>query len=173
MGFEQLASLRDELAHQAAAEKSLKRQNQKKTSEGGLSKKTAKVDPLVPIIGLLQKTFPLAFPKKPAAKVPLKIGIHNDILEQADQLKIDKNDLRKAIKTWCWGNRYWECLVEDAARVDLKGNSAGQVTKADADRARKLKDKRPKSGLQGSKPIAARPGKQSASERRPSSPWKP
>ncbi len=149
MGFEQLASLRDELAQQAAAEKSLKRQNQKKTAEGTSAKKTAKVDPLVPIIGLLQKTFPLAFPKKPAAKVPLKIGIHNDILEQAEQLGIDQNDLRKAINAWCWGNRYWECLVEDAVRVDLKGNTAGQVTKADADRAQKLKARRQKTDAAG------------------------
>jgi len=142
MGFEQLASLRDKLAQQAAAEKLLK--NQKKTGDGISAKKTAKVDPLVPIIGLLQKTFPLAFPKKPDPKVPLKIGIHNDILEQADRLEINKNDLRAAIKVWCWGNRYWECLVEDTVRVDLNGNPAGQVTKADADRARKLKDGRRK-----------------------------
>jgi ProP effector len=145
MGFEQLASLRDELAQQAVAEKSLKRQNQKKTSDERTSaKKTAKVDPLVQIIGLLQKTFPLAFPKKPASKVPLKIGIHNDLVEQADQLKINKNELRAALKAWCWGNRYWECFIEDAVRVDLHGNTAGQVTKADADRARKLKDGRRK-----------------------------
>ncbi|MGZ4959952.1 MAG: ProQ/FinO family protein [Methylomonas sp.] len=136
MGFEQLASLRDELAKQAAAEKSLK--HQKKTRDEASAKKAIKVDPLVPIIGLLQKTFPVAFPKKPAPKVPLKIGIHNDIFERADQLGIDKQDLRKAIKAWCWGNRYWECLVEDAARLDLDGNAAGQVTKADADRAKKL-----------------------------------
>jgi ProP effector len=144
MGFEQLASLRDELAQQAAAEKSLKRQNQKKSGKAVSAKKTATVDPLVPIIGLLQKTFPMAFPKKPASKVPLKIGIHNDIVEQAEQLGIDNNDLRKAIKAWCWDNRYWECFIEDAVRVDLNGNTAGQVTKADADRARKLKDGRRK-----------------------------
>ncbi len=142
MGFEQLASLRDELAQKAAAEKQKKRQ--KKTGEGASAKKAAKVDPLVLTIGLLQKAFPVAFPKKPASKIPLKIGIHKDILEQAERLGINKNDLRAAIKTWCWGNRYWECLVEDAVRVDLNGNEAGQVTKADADRARKLREGRKK-----------------------------
>ncbi len=42
------------------------------------------------------------------------------------------------VKAWCWGNRYWNCLVEDTVRVDLNGNVAGQMTKADADRARKM-----------------------------------
>jgi len=135
MGFEQLASLRDELAKQAAAEKSVIRQKKVEASV----KKGGKVDALLAIIGLLQKTFPLAFPKKPAPKVPLKIGIHKDILEQAERLGTDKNDLRKAIKAWCWGNRYWDCLTEDAVRVDLDGNAAGQVTKADTEQAKKLK----------------------------------
>ncbi len=148
MGFEQLASLRDELALQAATEKSLKRQ--KKTGNRTSAKQITQVDPLVLIIGLLQKKFPLAFPKKPAPKVPLKIGIHKDILEQADQLGINKNDLRAAIKTWCWGLRYWECLVENSVRIDLNGNVSGQVTKVDADQARKLKEgrrKKPESEL--------------------------
>lgn len=93
MGFEQLAPLRDELAKQAEAEKLV---NQRKKQERSAGKKTAaKVDPVVLIIGLLQKKFPLAFPKNPASKVPLKIGIHKDILEQADQLGIDKVRLLK------------------------------------------------------------------------------
>lgn len=140
MGFEQLASLRDELAQQAAAEKLKKRQTKEET--GTAAKKAAKVDPVVLIIGQLQKKFPLAFPKNPAPKVPLKIGIHKDIFEQSDQLGIDKNDLRAAIKTWCWGKRYWDCLVENAARLDLDGNAAGQVTKIDAEQAKKLKEGR-------------------------------
>lgn len=135
MAFEQLSSLRDELAQQALAEKSLK--SQKKKRDG-------KVDPLVLIIGLLQKKFPLAFPKKPDSKVPLKIGIHKDILEQAEQLGIEKKDIRAAIKTWCWGNRYWECMIEDAIRVDLNGVAAGQVTKIDAEQAEMLKKRRQK-----------------------------
>ena len=142
MGFEQLVSLRDELAEQAATEKSLKRH--KKTRDVASAKKGTQIDPLVLIIGLLQKKLPLAFPKKPAAKVPLKIGIHKDILEQAEQLCINENELRAAIKIWCWGNRYWECLVEDSVRIDLNGNAAGQVTKAEADQARKLKARRRK-----------------------------
>lgn len=142
MGFEQLSSLRDELAQQAATEKSLKRQ--KKTRNEISEQTVSKVDPLVLIIGLLQKKFPLAFPKKPACKVPLKIGIHKDILEQAEQLGIDKKSIRAAIKVWCWGNRYWECMVENAVRVDLNGNAVGHVTKVDADQAEMLKKRRQK-----------------------------
>jgi ProP effector len=36
------------------------------------------------------------------------------------------------MSTWCRGNRYWSCLVEDAVRVDLQGNEAGRVTHDDA-----------------------------------------
>ncbi|MCK9606488.1 MAG: ProQ/FinO family protein [Methylomonas sp.] len=140
MGFEQLASLRDELAQQAAAEKLKKRQIKEEGS--ATAKKADKVDPVVLIIGQLQKKYPLAFPKNPAPKVPLKIGIHKELFEQSEQLGIAKNELRAAIKTWCWGKRYWECLVEDAVRVDLEGNAAGQVTKIDADQAKKLKEGR-------------------------------
>lgn len=142
MAFEQLSSLRDKLAQQAATEKALKKQKQ--ASAGTSAQKSSKVDPLVLVIGMLQKKFPLAFPKKPASKVPLKIGIHRDILEQAEQLGIDKKDIRAAIKTWCWGNRYWECMLENAARVDLNGNAVGQVTKVDAEQAELLKKRRQK-----------------------------
>ena len=40
------------------------------------------VDPVVHTIGKLQKRFPLAFPKNPAPKVALKIGILDDLLAQ-------------------------------------------------------------------------------------------
>ena len=43
-------------------------------------------------------------------------------------------ELREAMSTWCRGNRYWSCLVEDAVRVDLQGNEAGRVTHDDAAR---------------------------------------
>ncbi|WP_446809312.1 ProQ/FinO family protein [Methylomonas sp. 2BW1-5-20] len=152
MGFEQLASLRDELVKQAAAEKETKRQ--KKADDRTTVKKSGKVDPLLAVIGLLQKKFPLAFPKKPAAKVPLKIGIHKDILEQATELGTNKNELRAAIKAWCWGNRYWDCLTEDAVRVDLLGNAAGLVTKIDADQASKLKLGRKKKSQEVEAPSA-------------------
>jgi ProP effector len=153
MGFEQLASLKDQLAQQAKAEKLAKQPN-KKTAP---ARKAEPVDPVVLVIGQLQKRFPKAFPKNPAPKLAMKIGIHRDLLEQSEQLGISKKALREAIKTWCWGNRYWACIVEDAVRVDLNGDETGRVTKEDAAQARGLetrrhKNKKPKQGA--SKPVA-------------------
>lgn len=138
MGFEQLASLKDQLAQQAKAEKSAKPPRKRPAP----AKKAEPVDPVVHTIGKLQKQFPKAFPKNPAPKLPMKIGIHRDLLEQSEQLGISKKALREAIKTWCWGNRYWACIVEDAIRVDLNGDEAGRVTKADAEQARGLEARR-------------------------------
>jgi ProP effector len=140
MGFEQLASLKDQLARQAQAEK-LANQPKKKTA---FTRKAEPVDPVVLVIGQLQRRFPKAFPKNPAPKLPMKIGIHRDLLEQSEQLGISKKALREAIKTWCWGNRYWASIVEDAVRVDLNGDGAGRVTKEDAAQARGLEARRQK-----------------------------
>ena len=157
MGFEQLASLREQLAQQAIAEK-IQKQQEKIPEQDKKSQPAAKtpVNPVVRTIGQLQKRFPIAFPKNPAPKVPLKIGIHNDLLEQSEQLGISKKDLRDAIKTWCWGNRYWACIIEDAIRVDLEGNETGRVTKENQLQARKLKavSQRKKSKQAVAEPVA-------------------
>jgi ProP effector len=136
MPFEQLAPLRDQLAKEAAAAKQSKNLPKKNAKP---SKQATPVDPVILAIRLLQKQFPLAFPKKPASKAPLKIGIHQDLLDQADQLAIDQNILRAAIKTWCSGLRYWNCLIEDAIRVNLNGEPVGQVSKIEADQAVRMK----------------------------------
>jgi hypothetical protein len=65
------------------------------------------VDPVVHTIGKLQKRFPLAFPKNPAPKVALKIGILEDLLAQAAELKLTEQEVRDAVSTWCRGSRYW------------------------------------------------------------------
>lgn len=140
MGFEQLGSLKDQLSQQAKAEKLAKHTPQKAPPP----KRSTPVDPVVLTIGQLQKHFPNAFPKSPAPKLPMKIGIHKDLLARSEQLGISKKALREAIKAWCWGNRYWACIVEDTVRVDLNGDEAGCVTKADAEQARELEAKRQK-----------------------------
>lgn len=94
------------------------------------------VDPVVRIIGKLQRRFPAAFPKNPAPKVPLKIGILADLLAHAAELSLSEAEIRDAVSTWCRGTRYWACLVEGAARVDLTGAPAGEVTARDAAFAR-------------------------------------
>ncbi|WP_232232486.1 ProQ/FinO family protein [Cupriavidus sp. amp6] len=100
------------------------------------------VDPVVLAISRLQKRFPAVFPKNPAPKVPLKVGIFQDLVQHAQELKLTEAELRDAIRTWCRGARYWNGMVEGAARVDLAGEPAGQVTEADARRARQLQRSR-------------------------------
>ncbi|CAB3780212.1 RNA chaperone ProQ [Paraburkholderia ultramafica] len=96
------------------------------------------VDPVVKSIGRLQKRFPIAFPKNPAPKLPLKVGIFEDLVVHAKELSLSEAELRDAIKTWCRGSRYWKCLVEGAARVDLTGAEAGLVTAQEAAGAQRL-----------------------------------
>ncbi|RQS65670.1 ProQ activator of osmoprotectant transporter prop [Burkholderia sp. Bp8963] len=115
------------------------------------------VDPVVVAIGKLQRRFPLAFPKNPAPKVPLKVGIWADLANEAQAAGLSEAELRDAMATWCRGNRYWSCLVEDAVRVDLQGNEAGRVSKDDAARARRLKARRPGKGAAQSAKADAKP----------------
>ncbi|WP_244222631.1 ProQ/FinO family protein [Cupriavidus lacunae] len=69
----------------------------------------------------LQRSFPLAFPKNPSPKVPLKIRIFEDLLPCALDLSLSEAELREAIRIWCRGTRYWACFIEGASRVDLAG----------------------------------------------------
>lgn len=148
MGFEQLAALKKQLAAAAKAEKTEKAPKTAKAakpkSPAKPRKETAPVDPVVLTIGKLQRLFPKTFPKNPAPKLPLKIGIHKELVERTQEIGIDAEALTEAIKTWCRGNRYWACVVEDAPRIDLDGNPAGVVTKQEAGQARALEARRRK-----------------------------
>jgi ProP effector len=104
--------------------------------------KSKPVDPVVLTIGKLQKRFPKAFPKNPSPKVPLKIGIFEDLLAHAAELALSETELRAAIKIWCRGSRYWTSMVAGAARVDLSGEEAGRVSPEDGVRALKLEEGR-------------------------------
>ncbi|WP_175838585.1 ProQ/FinO family protein [Burkholderia anthina] len=168
MGFEQLAELRAQLAAKAKQERNAKRpatetdagakpksgdrpaRGAKSGAGAGAKAKAASgakpstpVDPVIVAIGKLQRRFPRAFPKNPAPKVPLKVGIWEDLAREAQAVGLSEAELRDAMSTWCRGNRYWSCLVEDAVRVDLQGTEAGRVTRDDAARARRLKSRRP------------------------------
>lgn len=103
------------------------------------------VDPTVVLLGRLQKQFPLAFPKKPARKVPLKVGMLEDLLLQKDSLRMSEEEVRAALSMWCRGIRYWDAVVEGAARLALDGSAAGHVTEAEAAGARHLRNRRQKS----------------------------
>ncbi len=152
MGFEQLAVLKQQLKKEAQEAKEAKRPAPKpdrpakpgRRAQPGGSKAAGHagpnkepVDPVLHSIGKLQKRFPAAFPKKPAPKVPLKIGILADLLAHAAELRLNEAEIRLAVSTWCRGSRYWACLTDGAARVDLTGAAAGTVTARDAAFARR------------------------------------
>lgn len=178
MGFEQLAALKAKLAEQAKKEAREKQPRAprrpapaakaKPPAEGKAAtakpKAEAPVDPVVRTFGKLQKRFPLAFPKNPAPKVPLKVGIFEDLMTHAEQLGLTEAELRDAIRTWCRGGRYWACLTEGAPRVDLAGEPAGEVTAADARRGRQLLAGRSRQGQARAKKPAqpAQPTEQAA-----------
>lgn len=96
------------------------------------------VDPVVVAISRLQRQFPKAFPKNPAPKLPLKLGVLADLVQHAQALQLDEAQIKEAVKTWCDGRRYWTCMVEDAPRVDLNGEPSGAVTANEAKHAKRM-----------------------------------
>jgi ProP effector len=164
MGFEQLAELKKQLAKQSAQPEPAARR-QPKNGSGSRVKQTA-VDPVVLVIGKLQKRYPAAFPRNPAPKVPLKLGILDDILLHADQLALTEAEIRDALGTWCRGSRYWAALTEGAVRVDLSGAAVGQVTARDSAFARSQSKgaKAPRKGGDSSRPEARANGADRAAE---------
>lgn len=157
MGFEQLAELRQQLAAQAKQTKQGKPAPVKSTpakpkavaARAKVREPREPVDPLVELIWRLQKHFPQAFPKKPAPKVPLKLGILKDAALHLEKLGMTEAQLQQAIATWCQGSRYWGCLVENAQRVDLEGQAAGNVTAQQAAHARRQASRRPQGKAAG------------------------
>ena len=140
MGFEQLADLKKQLAAKAKAERPAQQQAKPKATPRRQQENP--VDPVVLTIGRLQKLFPKAFPKNPAPKLPLKIGIHKELLGKASEIGLEEAAITEAVKTWCRGTRYWASIVEGAPRIDLEGNPAGEVTARDAAQARSLEARR-------------------------------
>ncbi|WJV25538.1 MULTISPECIES: ProQ/FinO family protein [Pseudomonas] len=162
MGFEQLAELRDRLREQAEnskpAEQRPVRRSKPKAAESK-AKKRAPADPAMEAIWRLQKSFPLAFPRSPAPKVPLKVGIYQDAVQHLERLGITSEQLKRAIATWCRGARYWSSLVENAARVNLNGEPVGTVTPEQAQRANTRPTRRTQERHQAKRP---RPGSNDA-----------
>ncbi|UIF88416.1 ProQ/FinO family protein (plasmid) [Cupriavidus necator] len=140
MGFEQLAALRAQLASaKAAAEPATPPAPSLTVGMGPPSRRPPRAPrPPAPalsvgaVIGRLQQRFPEAFPRKPAPKLPLKVGILADLAAQAGALGLTEDQLRAALGTWCRGQRYWAGLAAGAARVDLTGAAAGTVTEQEA-----------------------------------------
>lgn len=136
MGLEQLAELKKQLAEEKKS---------KQTANKSKNKNSNPVDPVVLIIGKLQRLYPKAFPKNPTPKVPLKIGILEDLQARSEEIGISKEDLQLAIKTWCKSSRYWQACKEGANRLDLEGNPDGVVEAADAAHAKGMVRKQARS----------------------------
>ncbi|MBB1627162.1 ProQ/FinO family protein [Achromobacter sp. UMC71] len=123
-------------------------------------KRETDVDPVLIAISRLQRQFPKAFPKKPAAKVPLKLGVLEDLQQHAKALQLTADEIKVAVKTWCDGRRYWDSMVEAAPRVDLNGEPAGAVTANEAQHAKRMASRRHAKG-------AAARGKGNANKAKP------
>jgi sRNA-binding protein len=123
-------------------------------------KRDTDVDPVLIAISRLQRQFPKAFPKKPAAKVPLKLGVLEDLQQHAKALQLTAEEIKVAVKTWCDGRRYWDSMVEAAPRVDLNGEPAGAVTANEAQHAKRMASRRHAKG-------AAARGKGNANKAKP------
>lgn len=87
----------------------------------------------------LRKRYPNLFAAVP---VPLKVGIHLDLLERHPEL--DVPGLKRALTLHCRSPRYQRKLVAGAARVDLDGNPDGSVTAEQAARALEMLEVRQK-----------------------------
>jgi ProP effector len=144
MGFEQLAALKQQLAQQAKSDrKEATTTNSANRPSPSTQAAREPLDPVVHTIGKLQKRFPRAFPRSPASKVALKVGVLDDLLLHGPELKLTEQQVRDAIKVWCKGARYWSCLTEGSPRVDLAGNQVSEVTASEAGRAKHLASRRP------------------------------
>ncbi|GJH29424.1 ProQ/FinO family protein [Caballeronia novacaledonica] len=138
MGFEQLVALKAQLNRGAKGKKVAPRSTSQPVDVAREIKQPPKprrtsADAAARAVTTLQRHFPRAFPRSPAPKVPLKVGIFKDVLARAASLGLSERDARNGVKLWCRGQRYWTCLVEGAVRVDLAGAVAGVVTVAEAE----------------------------------------
>jgi len=111
------------------------------------------------VIALAQQ-FPAAFVRGPLARMPLKIGIHEDLLARG----VDRRTLKVGLGSYARSEGYLRSLCKvGAVRVDLDGKPAGAVTLADAADAQHklaaklelLESKRP---LQNKRPPLRRAG---------------
>ncbi|WP_075644180.1 ProQ/FinO family protein [Caballeronia zhejiangensis] len=129
MGFEQLAALKAQLDQGANRKKVASRSTSSPVDVTRELKQPTKpprtsADAAARAVTILQRHFPHAFPRSPASKVPLKVGILRDVFAQAASLGLSERDARNGVKLWCRGQRYWTCLVEGDVRIDLTGGIA-------------------------------------------------
>ena len=92
---------------------------------------------------ILHEAFPAAFPARGQPCQPLRIGVHNDVLNAG--LPLTRNDVRYFFRCWCNRPEYLRLIREGANRINLTGQPVDKVTREHAARAHKLlADKRSK-----------------------------
>ncbi len=75
---------------------------------------------------ILVERFPNVFAAKGAAKRPLRLGIHVDIIRACPDLSI--RDVRNALADYTSGFKYLEGTVAGVKRIGLDGNAYEPVT---------------------------------------------
>jgi ProP effector len=78
-------------------------------------------------ISLLAERFPKCFAVFEQRRLPLKIGIHKDILTRLDGA-LTPSELIAALRAYVSNGTYRRRLLEGAERIDLDGNPSGVVT---------------------------------------------
>lgn len=89
---------------------------------------------------LLAARFPRCFAPKGAPKHPIKLGIHNDLRAAAPD--ISRRLIRIALEDYTTGISYLRAMAAGAARLDLEGWPAGEVSITHAKLARELLERR-------------------------------
>ncbi|MCL1124927.1 RNA chaperone ProQ [Shewanella surugensis] len=81
------------------------------------------------ILAYLYETFPLCFIAEGETK-PLKIGLFQDLAERlSDDSKVSKTQLRIALRRYTSSWRYLKCIKVGVQRIDLEGQSCGELDK--------------------------------------------
>ncbi|PHM38033.1 RNA chaperone ProQ [Xenorhabdus innexi] len=88
------------------------------------------------VIAFLAERFPLCFAAEGEAR-PLKIGIFQDIVERIQGEEcLSKTQLRSALRLYTSSWRYLYGVKEGAQRVDLDGNTCGELEAEHVEHAR-------------------------------------
>lgn len=79
---------------------------------------------------ILAERFPKAFMPTGAVKIPLKVGVKEDILAASPDLT--RGQVTKALRDYCRGEKYLRAMVVGARRIGLDGADAGFVSSDEA-----------------------------------------
>lgn len=89
------------------------------------------------VIAFLAERFPHCFSAEGEAR-PLKIGIFQDLVERVGgEMNLSKTQLRSALRLYTSSWRYLYGVKPGATRVDLDGNSCGELEEQHVEHARK------------------------------------